>query len=318
MRRLSRRCAVLVVWTAAHAAAAVTLDLPDGAAVTTTRTEDPATARLPEGAWSDGRVPALTREGRVTRTAWRIAGAATTLGIVDMVRASLAAQGYVVRFGCETEGCGGFDFRYDAGVLPEPEMHVDLGNFHYLLAERAGPGPGLAAVMVSRSSESAFVQLTEVTPSTGDAVPERTQVLTAPEPEPAPSAVEGAPAGLVAALLRDGHAALDDLEFASGSAVLADAPYASLGALSDWLLANPRMRALVVGHTDLSGSLDANVAVSRARAAAVVARLVGRYGVARAQLDAEGAGYLAPRASNATPEGRARNRRVEVVAIGPT
>ncbi len=72
-------------------------------------------------------------------------------------------------------------------------------------------------------------------------------------------------------------------------------------------------QVILVGHTDASGPLDMNVAVSRKRAESVVARLINVYGVPSAQVSAEGVGYLSPRASNLTDEGRHKNRRVEAV-----
>jgi outer membrane protein OmpA-like peptidoglycan-associated protein len=73
---------------------------------------------------------------------------------------------------------------------------------------------------------------------------------------------------------------------------------------------------VLVGHTDASGGLAANVALGAKRADAIRARLVAS-GVPTAQVSAEGAGYLAPRASNLTDEGRRLNRRVEVVLVPP-
>ena len=75
------------------------------------------------------------------------------------------------------------------------------------------------------------------------------------------------------------------------------------------------LRIALVGHTDATGSLEANVAVSRARAVSVRERLIADYGVDATQMDAEGMGYLAPVASNLTPDGRERNRRVEAVLL---
>ena len=74
-------------------------------------------------------------------------------------------------------------------------------------------------------------------------------------------------------------------------------------------------RVALVGHTDAQGSLDANIALSKRRAQAVADRLVAGHGVARAQLQAEGMGWLAPVATNLTPEGREANRRVEAVVL---
>ena len=76
---------------------------------------------------------------------------------------------------------------------------------------------------------------------------------------------------------------------------------------------NAALKVWVVGHTDNVGSMESNMALSGARAAAVVKALVQR-GIGGARLAPHGAGPYAPIASNATEEGRARNRRVELVA----
>ncbi|HEY1075592.1 MAG TPA: OmpA family protein [Fontimonas sp.] len=69
----------------------------------------------------------------------------------------------------------------------------------------------------------------------------------------------------------------------------------------------------VVGHTDAQGKLDANFDLSKRRAEAVKAALIKDYGIAAARLSANGVASLAPIASNQTDEGRAKNRRVELV-----
>jgi outer membrane protein OmpA-like peptidoglycan-associated protein len=69
----------------------------------------------------------------------------------------------------------------------------------------------------------------------------------------------------------------------------------------------------VVGHTDTTGALDHNMALSRARAAAVVDALRRDHGIAAGRLDPHGVGPLAPAAANEGDPGRARNRRVALV-----
>jgi OOP family OmpA-OmpF porin len=118
-------------------------------------------------------------------------------------------------------------------------------------------------------------------------------------------------------LLAKGAVALDDLVFDSGSATLEQKDYASLSALAAWLVANPTRHVTLVGHTDAVGTLLANTALSRQRAQSVRDTLIARLGAAADQIDAQGAGYLAPRATNETPEGRTANRRVEVM-LTPT
>ena len=87
----------------------------------------------------------------------------------------------------------------------------------------------------------------------------------------------------------------------------------TLGEIGKLLQEAPDMRLLVVGHTDNVGTFEFNRDLSARRAAAVVAELVGRYGVAKERLFPFGVAYAAPVASNATEEGRAKNRRVELV-----
>ena len=88
---------------------------------------------------------------------------------------------------------------------------------------------------------------------------------------------------------------------------------AALKEVSKLLSSDPGLKLLVVGHTDSVGVLEANMKLSQARAEAVVQALVRNYGVAGTRLKAQGAGPIAPVATNRTEEGRAKNRRVELV-----
>ncbi|MGI9395778.1 MAG: OmpA family protein, partial [Boseongicola sp.] len=96
---------------------------------------------------------------------------------------------------------------------------------------------------------------------------------------------------------------------------LAGANYPSLTSLAAWLKQEPAARVVLVGHTDAVGSLEANTGLSQRRAKAVADQLTTNYGVDPEQLQAAGAGFLAPRASNLTDDGRALNRRVEVILL---
>jgi outer membrane protein OmpA-like peptidoglycan-associated protein len=78
------------------------------------------------------------------------------------------------------------------------------------------------------------------------------------------------------------------------------------------LRANPGWKLRIDGHTDGIGEDAANLELSRRRAAAVKQALVARYHVDTARLSTGGYGESSPRATNATPEGRALNRRVEL------
>ena len=69
----------------------------------------------------------------------------------------------------------------------------------------------------------------------------------------------------------------------------------------------------MVGHTDNVGSFDSNMRLSKDRAEAVARTLSGKHGVAAARLKAYGVASLAPITSNDTEDGKAKNRRVELV-----
>jgi outer membrane protein OmpA-like peptidoglycan-associated protein len=80
------------------------------------------------------------------------------------------------------------------------------------------------------------------------------------------------------------------------------------------LKADANLKLYVVGHTDNVGQFAANVKLSQDRAASVVNALVGKHGIAAARLIPYGDGPTAPMAANNNDAGRAKNRRVELVA----
>ena len=82
--------------------------------------------------------------------------------------------------------------------------------------------------------------------------------------------------------------------------------------IADALRRNPQWQLTIDGHTDSAGGAQANMELSRRRSEAVRAALIENYGVAAARLSAQGHGATVPKDTNDTPEGRARNRRVEL------
>jgi len=77
--------------------------------------------------------------------------------------------------------------------------------------------------------------------------------------------------------------------------------------------ANPQMKLRIVGHSDDQGMSAYNLDLSKRRAASVVQQLVSKYRITASRLDSFGAGLYAPVTSNQTEDGRAKNRRVELV-----
>lgn len=315
-------CFVLVlglVTGVAHPAQALDLTFPGATKQTATRIENNASIRLPTGPFADGVLPTRLAEGALDMAAFQVSlPRPSTLDLMQGLRAQLAAAGYDVVFECETAVCGGFDFRFGTEVLPEPDMHVDLGDFRYLLAE--GSGDRSVALLVSRSAQIGFVQVTQVGAQTPvvarptvapmPGVAEKLEPQTSASPTKPDSSGQGFAAGLDNGLSQ----VLEDLVFPSGSSTLAEADYASLAALAAWMAADDARRVVLVGHTDASGALEGNIRLSLLRAESVRQRLINDYGITPNRIVAEGVGFLSPRDSNLTEAGRRNNRRVEVMA----
>ena len=105
---------------------------------------------------------------------------------------------------------------------------------------------------------------------------------------------------------------LDDIAFAPGQAGLRPEAKASLGQLVAFVNRDPAKPIRIEGHTDSRGKPEANHVLSQRRADAVRAALVAA-GVAANRITSVGLGEDEPVAGNDTEEGRARNRRVDVI-----
>lgn len=117
---------------------------------------------------------------------------------------------------------------------------------------------------------------------------------------------------LSARLTDEGRSVLDGIFFETGNAVITPESAGALEVIASYLDANPDFRFYVVGHTDDTGLLQANLALSSDRAAGVVDALVER-GIDVARLSSQGVGPFSPVASNRSESGRSINRRVELV-----
>jgi outer membrane protein OmpA-like peptidoglycan-associated protein len=120
-------------------------------------------------------------------------------------------------------------------------------------------------------------------------------------------------ARLERALAESGHADLYEIYFSFNSEEIRDESDQTLHDLSEILHRHPDWRLSVGGHTDSIGGDAFNLDLSRRRAAAVKHALVARFGIDADRLGTDGYGRSRPVDTNDTPEGRARNRRVELV-----
>jgi OOP family OmpA-OmpF porin len=165
--------------------------------------------------------------------------------------------------------------------------------FVFVTAYKDGVIPDRLRGVVEK--ERTLVHLVVVTP---EKMEERMEFVTA--------------ADMARALTDNGKVALYGINFDTDKDTLRPDSKATLDEIAKLLASDPQVRLHVVGHTDNQGKADYNLDLSRRRAAAVVSALTSQ-GAAAARLDSFGCGWYAPVASNANEEGRAKNRRVELV-----
>ena len=245
----------------------------------------------------EGRQLRITYEGPAGRSA------------IEMFRnheQALAARGFEQVFTCAGTACGpGFAFigavEGVAGATGLPQviegqryglyrLPRDSGTVWVALYANERPAAGNRPLV-----PFAFIEVVEERPMQGG----RITFVDATEMEKAIGAT--------------GRVALYSILFDFDRADLRPESRPTLEEIAKFLRANPGVSLIVAGHTDGQGAFDYNVELSRRRAAAVVAALTRDHGIAPARLTPFGAGPAAPVASNDSEDGRAKNRRVELV-----
>jgi outer membrane protein OmpA-like peptidoglycan-associated protein len=120
-------------------------------------------------------------------------------------------------------------------------------------------------------------------------------------------------AALGSGIRATGHVAIYGILFDTGKSIIKPESAQAIGEIAKLLSSDPGLKVYVVGHTDNVGGVESNMKLSQERAEAVLQSLTGEHGIAPARLRAYGCGPFAPVASNDSEDGRAKNRRVELV-----
>ena len=230
-------------------------------------------------------------EGRLTRLRYDNPRGRSTFEILSNYRSALEARGYRVDWECTgRDPCGS---TRNPGWNTINGMNVGIaGDLRYFTGRmRHGDDEVYVAVAVNP-------QITYV------------HVLEAAAMDTGMVAVDAAV--LASALERDGKVTLEGIYFDTGRDTLQPESDPALDQVAQLMLLQPELGLLIVGHTDSVGNAEANQQLSLRRATRVRDALVGR-GVEAGRLAAQGMGSRAPVASNETEEGRALNRRVELV-----
>ena len=239
---------------------------------------------------------ANTVEGRVTRILYRVPPGVSALEVFRNFEATIEGAGYESIFsgGPAEIDVYTFQYRHPVEVLDE----ISIGNeIHYLSArKRGGDADIYLGLLVSPHSG-------------GDG--QRVRLIAA---ETAAMQMQMVDANAMrTAITETGRVALYGIYFDTDSATVRPESQPTLQEIAGLLSGSPELSIIVVGHTDSSGGYEYNMNLSERRATAVVEALTGEHDVDAARLSSAGVGYLAPAATNDTEDGRALNRRVELV-----
>lgn len=120
---------------------------------------------------------------------------------------------------------------------------------------------------------------------------------------------------LYQALEETGRVAIHDIHFATGKADILPQSAETIGGVAKLLQEHPDLKLLIEGHTDNTGDFEKNMHLSKERAAAVKTYLVNKFNIDESRLETMGLGQSRPTDTNDTDEGRAKNRRVEIVKM---
>jgi len=249
--------------------------------------------------------------GRLTQRKYEGPAGRSVLEVMRNYEASLKAKGFKIAMFCRGEAeCS--PGRLIPTFWEAARAGIAMPNAYdstvYLLAERDNEAGKVTVGILGVETKAAtnrpltpFVAVTVI-----EAKPMETDKIRVVEA----SAIEKA-------LERDGRIAIYGIQFDFDKAEIKPDSGPQIEQLAVLLKQHPKLEVLIVGHTDGQGAFDYNLSLSQRRAQAVVDALVSGHGIDRRRLTPAGAGMAAPVATNRTDEGRAKNRRVEIVERVP-
>ncbi|MGH6815847.1 MAG: OmpA family protein, partial [Hyphomicrobiaceae bacterium] len=242
--------------------------------------------------------------GRIAKIRYEIPTGRSSLEVMRNYENALKAKGFEVVFGCVDRAC----FR---GALHDPYLlgqQVDTDNgdsslyfdrVRYMLVRLGrSEAPVYAGILTGEDKQriTAFVTVAEVKAMDDDKI----VFLDAGE--------------MGQAIAEKGRVSLYGVLFDYDKDIPRPQSQPTLAEIAKLLKGKAGLRLEIVGHTDGHGTPEYNMDLSRRRAANITAALVRDYGIPAGRLTSSGAGLASPIAPNHTSQGRARNRRVELVA----
>ena len=246
----------------------------------------------------------LKLEGSVTQIRYQGPDGRSSLEVYKNFEAALAEKGFKTQYACADSKCllGTLKDNYLLGQQVDPTNgNSGAYNDHarYMLSKlENGEGTTYAAILVSEAGPqiTTFVQVVETKSMEGDKI----AVVSSDDMRKAINAK-----GSI-----DIYGILFDFDKDS----LKPESKETLDQIAELMKGDDKLNLEIVGHTDNKGTADYNLDLSKRRAANVVAALVTDYKIDADRLSASGAGATKPVDTNDTDDGRAKNRRVELIA----
>jgi OOP family OmpA-OmpF porin len=272
-------------------------------------------------------------EGSYTRLVYVIPAGRSPLEVLRNYQAEIKSQGGQILFECKGEACGGDPGKssWGGGGDMSLAMYLYPGERitetphtagHCAMSERIKDQGYTAAEIPASGAFVSVLTYTMVSPGKHDsckALNEMTiAVVDLLETKAREQKMVTISSGDMArAIASGGRVALYGIYFDFNKADVKPESNPTLEQMAKLLKENPTMKLLVVGHTDNVGSFPFNMDLSQRRAAAVVTALATRFAVVKERLTPVGVSFASPVAPNTTEEGRAKNRRVELVENSP-
>jgi outer membrane protein OmpA-like peptidoglycan-associated protein len=273
-------------------------------------------------------------EGAYTRLVYLAPAERSPLEVLRNYQDEIRAKGGKILFECKGAECGGDPERSSGGGGGDASLAMYLypadritephgSNGYCAMAEHITDQRYTAAEIPSTGAHVSVLTYTIFAPDKHDpclGFNSRTvavvDILEAKAREQKMVTVNASE--MASAIAGTGKVALYGIYFDFNKTDIKPESDATLGEIGKLLKGYPAMKVLVVGHTDNVGTFVFNTDLSQRRAAAVVNVLASRFGIARERLTPFGVSFAAPVASNRTEEGRAKNRRVELVENAPS
>jgi outer membrane protein OmpA-like peptidoglycan-associated protein len=259
--------------------------------------------------------PALKLEGTLTRIWYESAGDTSATELIRNYQNELKARGFQILYDSTKDPAA---TNWTNFLAPFSNMHIKTNRSNYIFYAADSNRVRVTSARLSRPQGDVYVYLVSVEwPGDDQTYKARRGAYVAVDIVELRPMVQNMVVvtadEMSKSLSTSGRVALYGIYFDTNKAEIKPESKPSLEQIARLLKKDSRLKLCVVGHTDNIGGLEFNQNLSRRRAEAVVAALTKQYGVGAGRLSPHGVAYLAPVAVNTTEEGRAKNRRVELV-----